>query len=123
MVQRDDLEAVEAGIYDLLLLGPDAANACEDVDNTRCGFVVAGGVDKVVVLSPGGRDHDVTGNGDIGTELVAHRSIVGYNFLSFDPDTVALLDNLHNASAVVGVRRAMSVPLPYKDALWFWGRL
>ena len=72
------LEAVEAGIYDLLLLGPDAANACEDVDNTRCGFVVAGGVDKVVVLPSGGRDHDVTGNDDIGTELVAHRSIVGY---------------------------------------------
>jgi len=30
-----------------------------------------------LVLPPGGRDHDVTGNDDIGTELVAHRSIVG----------------------------------------------
>src|SRR5277367_997983 len=105
MVQRDDLEAVEAGIYYLLLLGPDAANACEDVDSTRCGFVVTGGVDKVVVLPPGGRDHDVTGNDDIGTELVAHRSIVGYDFLSFDPDTVALLERIQGAAILVVARR------------------
>src|ERR1700722_12601102 len=105
MVQRDDLEAVEAGIYDLLLLGPDAAHAREDVDNTRCGFVVAGGVDKVVVLPPGGRDHAVAGNDDIGAELVAHRSIVGYDFLSFAPGAVALLERIQRAAILVVVRR------------------
>ena len=55
-------------------------------------------------FAAGGGDNDVTGNGDIGTEPVARRSIVGYDFLCLDPDTVALLERIQGAAILVVAR-------------------